>query len=154
MHAIPPRHLHHGASFVSALDKTNIMIIIDIQSLTIFYQKDIPTASLKGVYTDFYHRLVEAVSDEHTCQSLLTQLSSFTLISDDKIAQLSSSKVTGNSLLKILGLEEDPHLLVPLVSAMSRVEQMQTLAEKMSAMLNQGAKKIKKDFYRDRKYVG
>ena len=90
------------------------------------------------IYTNFYHRLVEAVSDEHTCQSLLTQLNSSALISEEKIAQLSSSKVTGSSFLKTLGLEEDPHLLVPLVSAMSRVEQMQTLAEKMSAMMNQG----------------
>ena len=92
------------------------------------------------IYTDFYHRLVEAVSDEHTCQSLLTQLSSgSSLISEEKIAQLSSSKVTGSSFLKTLGLDEEPHLLVPLVSAMSRVEQMQKLADKMSAMMSQGA---------------
>ena len=83
-------------------------------------------------------RLVEAVSNEHTCQYLLTQLSSPALISEEKIAQLTSSKVTGSSFLKTLGLEEEPHLLVPLVSAMSRVEQIQTLAEKMSAMMNQG----------------
>ena len=102
--------------------------------------QDIPTASLKEVYTDFYHGLVEAVSDEHTCQSLLTQLSSFTLTTE-KIAQLTSSKVTGSSFLKTLGLEEEPHLLVPLVSAMSGVEQLQTLAEKMDSKLHtrQGA---------------
>ena len=69
------------------------------------------------VYTDFYQRLVDAVSDEHTCQSLLTQLrSSSALISEEKIAQLSSSKVTGSSFLKTLGLEEEPHVLVPLVT--------------------------------------
>ena len=90
------------------------------------------------MYTDFYHRLVEAVSDEHTCQSLLTQLSSSALISEEKIAQLTSSKVTGSSFLKTLGLEEEPHLLVPLVSAMSGVEQLQTLAGEVSAMLKQG----------------
>ena len=106
------------------------------------------------VYIDFYQRLVEAVSDEHTCQSLLNQLSSSALISDKKIAQLSSSKITGNSLLKTLGLEEELHLLVPLVNAMSRVEQMQTLAEKMFAVLNQGAKKLRKIFYRNQKDVG
>ena len=87
------------------------------------------------IYTDFYHRLVVAVSDEHTCQSLLTQLSSPALISEKKIAQLISSKITGSSFLKTLGLEEEPHLLVPLVSAMSGVEQLQTLAENMSAVL-------------------
>lgn len=48
---------------------------------------------------------------------------------------MSSSKVTGSSFLKTLGLEEDYHLLVPLVSAMSGVEQLGTLAEKMSAVL-------------------
>ena len=97
----------------------------------------IPT--LKKIYTDFYHRLVEVVSDEHTCQSLLTQLSSGSaLISIEKMAQLSSSKITGSSFLKTLGLEEEPHLLVPLVSAMSQVEQLQTLSEEMGAKLKQG----------------
>ena len=98
--------------------------------------QDIPAVSLKKIYTDFYHRLVEAVSDEHTCQSLLTQLSSSALISEKKIAQL--SVVTGSSFLKTLGLEEEPHLLVPLVSAMSQVEQLQTLAGEMTAQLKQG----------------
>ena len=97
--------------------------------------QDIPTASLKEVYIDFYHSLVEAVSDEVTCQSLLTQLSSYVTILEEKIAQLISSKATGSSFLKTLGLEEEPHLLVPLVSAMSRVKQLQTLAEKMSALM-------------------
>ena len=96
--------------------------------------QDIPPASLKEIYTDSYHLLVEAVSDEHTCQSLLTRLGSSALISEKK-AQLTSSKVTGSSFLKTLGLEEEPHLLVPLVSAMSGVEQLQTLAEKMSNTL-------------------
>ena len=99
----------------------------------LFFFKDIPT--LKKIYTDFYHGLVEAVSDEHTCHSLLTQLSYSALISDEKIAQLSSSNVTGSSFLKTLGLEEEPHLLVPLVSAMSQVEQMQTLAEEVNSAL-------------------
>ena len=48
---------------------------------------------------------------------------------------MASSKVTGSSFLKTLGLEEEPHLLVPLVSAMSGVEQLQTLAENMSSVL-------------------
>ena len=74
---------------------------------------------LKEIYINSYHLLVEAVSDEHTCQSLLTQLSSSALISEEKIARLTSSKVTGSLFLKTLGLEEKPHLLVPLVSAMS-----------------------------------
>ena len=48
---------------------------------------------------------------------------------------MTTSKVTGSSFLKTLGLEEEPHLLVPLVSAMSGVEQLQTLAEKMNNSL-------------------
>ena len=96
----------------------------------------IPT--LKKIYTDFYHRLVEAVSDEHTCQSLLIQLSSSALISEKIAQQVSSSKVTGSSFLKTLGLEEEHHLLVPLVSAMSQVEQLQTLAKEMATELKKG----------------
>ena len=61
-------------------------------------------------------------------------------MSEEKIAQLTSSTVTGSSFLKTFGLEEEPHLLVPLVSAMSRVEQLQTLAGEISATMrfNQG----------------
>ena len=56
---------------------------------------------------------------------------------------MTSSKVTGSSFLKTLGLEEEPHLLVPLVSAMSGVEQLQTLAENMNSTLR--SKKGKHD---------
>ena len=87
------------------------------------------------MYADFYHRLVETVSDEHTCQSLLTQLSYPALISEEKITQLTPSRASGRSFLKTLGLEEEPHLLVPLVIAMSGVKQLQTLAGEMSAVL-------------------
>ena len=94
---------------------------------------------MKKIYTDFYHRLVEAVSDEHTRQSLLTVLISCSgTLSEKKIAQLSSSKVTGSSFLNTLGLEEQPRLLAPLVFAMTQVEQLQTLSEEMAAQLNQG----------------
>ena len=116
--------------------------------LIMFLFQDIPVVSLKEVYTDFYHRLVEAVSDEHTCQSLLTQFSSSALISDEKISQLSSSKVTGSSFLKTLGLEEEPHLLVPLISAMSQVEQLQTLAEEMNSNLRSRSKQGSFTLYR------
>ena len=94
---------------------------------------------MKKIYTDFYHRLVEAVSDEHTRQSLLTVLISCSgTLSEKKIAQLSSSKVTGSSFLNTLGLEEQPRLLAPLVFAMTQVEQLQTLSEEMAPQLNQG----------------
>ena len=93
---------------------------------------------LKEVYGAYYHQMVGAVSDEQVCQSLVDQLRLSAVIPDEKIAQLSSSKVTGSSFLKTLGLEEETHLLVPLVSAMSRVEQLQTLAKEMTTVLKQG----------------
>ena len=48
---------------------------------------------------------------------------------------MTSSKVTGSSFLKTLGLEEEPHLLVPLVSAMSGVEKLLTLTGEMTDTL-------------------
>ena len=88
---------------------------------------------MKQVYTEFYHQLVEAVSDPLTCQSLTAQLHSTTLISQEKIAQLSSGQVTGSDLLKVLGVEEEPHLLTVLMAKMAGVKRLQRLAELMSA---------------------
>ena len=38
---------------------------------------------------------------------------------------------SGRSFLETLGLEKEPRVLVPLVNAMSGIEQLQTLAEEM-----------------------
>ena len=89
------------------------------------------------VYTEFYHQLVDAVSDPLTCQSLTAQLHSTTLISQEKIAQLRSGQVTGSDLLKVLSVEEEPHLLTVLLEKMAGVKQLQKLAERMSARLSE-----------------
>ena len=90
---------------------------------------------MKQVYLQFYHQLVDAVSDPHTCQSLTAQLHSTTLMSQEKIAQLSSSQTSGSEFLKVLGVEEEPHLLTVLMEKMAGVKSLQTLAGLMSAHL-------------------
>ena len=90
---------------------------------------------MKQVYTEFYHQLVDAVSDPHTCQSLTAQLHS--TISQEKIAQLSSGQTSGREFLKVLGVEEEPHLLAVLMEKMAGVKQLQTLAEPMTARLSE-----------------
>ena len=92
--------------------------------------------SLKWVYIEFYHQLVDAVSDPLTCQSLIAQLHPTTLISQEKIAQLSSGQHTGSSFLKLLGVEEDPQLLTVLMEKMANVEQLQMLWKSMSTRLS------------------
>ena len=94
-------------------------------------------STVKQVYTEFYHQLVEVVSDPLTCQSLTAQLHSTTLISQEKIAQLSSSRTSGSWFLEVLGVEEEPHILIVLMEKMARVEQLQTLAEQMTARLSE-----------------
>ena len=92
--------------------------------------------TLKRLYIEFYHQLVDAVSNPHTCQSLIVQLHSTTLISQEKIAQLSSGQHTGSSFLSVLGMEEDPQLLTVLMEKMANVEQLQTLWKSMSTWLS------------------
>ena len=94
-------------------------------------------STLKQVYTDFYHQLVEAVSDPLTCQSLTAQLHTTTLISQEKIARLSSGQDTGGQYLRVLGLEEEPHLLTVLMEKMAGIEQLQKLVEQMSTCLTE-----------------
>ena len=93
--------------------------------------------TLRQVYTDFYPQLVEAVSDPLTCQSLTAQLHSTTLISQEKIARLSSGQDTGGQYLRVLGLEEEPQLLTVLMEKMAGIEQLQKLVEKMSTCLTE-----------------
>ena len=49
---------------------------------------------------------------------------------------LSSSLASGSSFLKVLGVEEEPHLLTVLMEKMSAVKQLQTLSEDMSGWLS------------------
>ena len=87
------------------------------------------------MYSAFYHQLVGAISDEQVCQSLSTQLRSSAVIPEEKISQLISSRASGSSFLNILGVDEQPGLVAVLVKSMSAVEQLQTLASEMSAVL-------------------
>ena len=82
---------------------------------------------------EFYHPLVEGVSDPDTCRLLTTQLHSTYLLSEEKKAMLSSAVVSGSSYLKVLEVEEKPHLVTVLMEKMSEVKKLQTLSENMSA---------------------
>ena len=90
---------------------------------------------MKQVYTEFYHQLVDAVSDPLTCQSLAAQLHS--TISQEKIAQLSTGQTSGREFLKELCVEEEPHLLRVLMEKIAGVKQLQALAEQMAARLSE-----------------
>ena len=94
-------------------------------------------STVKQVYTEFYHQLVDAVSDPHTCQSLTAQLHPTTLMAQEKIAQLSSGQTSGSEFLKVLGVEDEPHLLIMLMEKMARVKQLQTLAAQMTVRLSE-----------------
>ena len=98
--------------------------------------KEEETSKPKQLYTEFYPQLVEAVSDPDTCHSLITQLHSTSLLSEEKKAALSSSMASGISFLKVLGVEEEPHLVTVLMEKMSAVKQLQTLSEDMSGWLS------------------
>ena len=49
---------------------------------------------------------------------------------------LSSSVASGSSFLKVLGVEEEPHLVTVLMEKMSAVKELQTLSEDMSDWLS------------------
>ena len=89
-------------------------------------------SAAKLVYPGFYHHLVEAVPDQFTCRSLAAQLHSTTLISQEKLAQLTSGW-DGSNLLNVLGVAEEPHLLILVIEKMAGVKQLQRLPELMSA---------------------
>ena len=49
---------------------------------------------------------------------------------------LSSGVASGRSYLKVLGVEEEPHLVTMLMEKMSAVKELQTLSEDMSDWLS------------------
>ena len=55
---------------------------------------------------------------------------------------LSSSLASGSSYLKVLGVEEEPHLLTVLMEKMPAVKQLQTLSEDMSGWLSRSKQGI------------
>ena len=105
----------------------------------VYFLPDMSTdkSALKQVYTEFYHQLVDAVTDPLTCQSLTAQLHPTTLISQEKIAELTSSQACGGLYLKVLGVEEEPQLLSVLLEKMTEMKQLRKLVEPISARLSE-----------------
>ena len=88
------------------------------------------------VYKDFYHQLVDVLSDCNTHRSIVSQLCSKSVMSEKMAAQTTSTQERGRSLLKALGLEEKPHKLRELITVMMEVEKAKSLAEEMTAQLS------------------
>ena len=102
--------------------------------------KEEEKSTQKEIYQEFFPQLIDAFSDDQTHRSLVSELYSRSLISEEeKGTRMSSTlppKTRGSSLLKVLGVEEKPHLLTELITAMMGVEELQPLAEEMSAQLS------------------
>lgn len=92
-------------------------------------------ASLKLIYSEFYDKLVDAVSDKEAYGSLITHLLSTGLIPEEKKAPLSSSQASGFFFLENIGIEEKPQVLKKLMLKMIEVKQFQTLAGEMLTRL-------------------
>jgi len=100
------------------------------------------------VYHEFHHQLVDVLSDRDTHHSIVSKLHTRAVISQEVIvAQMSSTGGSdrGSSLLTVLDLEDKPHKLRELITAMMEEENVRSLAEEMTAMMNktdQGITKI------------
>ena len=55
---------------------------------------------------------------------------------------LSSSVASGGLFLKVLGVEEEPHLMTVLIKKMSAIKELQTLSEDMSDWLSRSKQGI------------
>ena len=94
---------------------------------------------LQKVYHEFHHQLVDVLSDRDTHHSIVSKLHTRAVISQEvMVAQMSSTGGSdrGSSLLTVLDLEDKPHKLRELITAMMEEENMRPLAEEMTAMLN------------------
>ena len=93
-------------------------------------------ASLK-VYREFYHQLVDVLSDGDTHRSIVSDLHKRSVISEKVwAAQMTTTQERGRSLLTVLGLEEKLHKLRELITVMMEVEKAKLLAEEMTAQLS------------------
>ena len=71
------------------------------------------------MYGEFYHQLVDVLSDGDTHRSIVSHLSKRSVISAKVWAQqMTLTQERGRSLLKVLGLEEQPHKLRELITVM------------------------------------
>ena len=93
-------------------------------------------AALKKVYGEFYHQLVDVLSDGDTHHSIVSDLHKKSIISDELAAQMTSTQERGRSLLTVLGLEEKPHRLRELMTVMMEVDKAKSLAKEMTAKLS------------------
>ena len=95
---------------------------------------------LKKVYHEFYHQLVDVLSDCNTHHSIVSKLHTKALISQEvMVAQMSSTAGSdrGSSLLAVL---DKPHKLRGLITAMMEEEIVRPLAEEMTALLSKSDK--------------
>ena len=83
---------------------------------------------------------MDVLSDHDTHHSIVRKLHTRAVISQEvMVAQMSGSTPgsdRGSSLLTVLGLEDKPHKLRELITAMMEDENMRSLAEKMAALLS------------------
>ena len=89
------------------------------------------------MYGEFYHQLVDVLSDGDTHRSIVSELHKRSVISEKVWAAQMTSTVQerGRSLLTVLGLEKKPHKLRELITVMMEVEKMKSLAEEMTTQL-------------------
>ena len=90
------------------------------------------------MYREFYHQLVDVLSDGDTHHSIISDLHKISVISKKvQTAQMTSTvQERGRSLLTVMGLEEKPHKLRELITVMMEVEKVKPLAEEMAAQLS------------------
>ena len=86
---------------------------------------------------EFYHQLVDVLSDGDTHRSIVSHLSKRSLISAKVwTQQMISTQERGRSLLTLLGLEEKPHKLREVITVMMDMKKVKALAEEMTAQLS------------------
>ena len=89
------------------------------------------------MYGEFYHKLVDVLSDGDTHRFILSDLHKRSVISEKEFtAQMTSTHERGRSLLTVLSLEEKPQKLRELITVMIEVEKVKSLAEEMTAQLS------------------
>ena len=89
------------------------------------------------MYGEFYHQLVDVLSDGDIHCSIVSDLHKRAVISEKvQVAQMTSTQERGRSLLTVLGLEEKPHKLRELITVMMEEEKVKSLAEEMTLQLS------------------
>ena len=119
-------------SHLRTLANTNVHMYTGLEKISVR-----ECAAPKKVYGEFYHQLVDVLSDGDTHRSVVSGLHKRSVISEKVWAeQMTSTQERGRSLLTVLSLEEKPHKLKELITVMMEVEKVKSLAEEMTAQLN------------------